>query len=71
MVKKLARQVDRNTETALLSGNTATARRLRGATDRGYLVNRQTHRGRPAWIVLADPMPEMLNLLPEPSELGA
>jgi hypothetical protein len=49
----------------------ATSRRLRGATDRGYLVNLETRRGRPARIVLGDPMPEMVKLLPEPGELAA
>jgi hypothetical protein len=34
-------------------------------------VNRETRRGRPGLIVLGDPMPEMVKLLPEPSELGA
>jgi hypothetical protein len=48
-----------------------TSRRLRDATDRGYLVNFETRRGRPARIVLGDPMPEMVKLLPEPGELGA
>jgi hypothetical protein len=47
-----------------------TSRRLRKATDRGYLVNLETRRGRPARIVLGDPMPEMVKLLPEPGELG-
>jgi hypothetical protein len=47
-----------------------TSRRLRDATDRGYLVNLETRRGRPARIVLGDPMPGMVKLLPEPSELG-
>jgi hypothetical protein len=49
----------------------ATSRRLRDATDRGYLVNLETRRGRPARIILGDPMREMLKLLPEPSELAA
>jgi hypothetical protein len=48
-----------------------TSRRLRDATDRGYLVNLETRRGPPARIVLGDPMPEMVKLLPEPGELGA
>ena len=48
----------------------ATSRRLRDATDRGYLANLETRRGRPARIVLGDPMPEMVKLLPEPGELG-
>jgi len=45
-----------------------TSRRLRDATDRGYLVNRDTRSGRPARIVLGDPMPEMVKLLPKPHE---
>ena len=44
---------------------------LRDATDRGYLVNLEIRRGRPARIVLGDPMPEMVKLLPEPGDLGA
>ena len=48
-----------------------TSRRLRQATEFGYLVNRETRGGRPARIVLGDPMPEMVKLLPEPGELGA
>jgi hypothetical protein len=36
-----------------------------------YLVNREISRGRPARIVLGDPMPEMVKLLPEPGELCA
>jgi hypothetical protein len=48
-----------------------TSRRLREAIDRGYLVNLETRRGRPARIVLGDPMPEMVKLLPEPGELDA
>jgi hypothetical protein len=34
-------------------------------------VNQETGRGRPAGIVLGDPMREMVELLPEPGELGA
>jgi hypothetical protein len=48
-----------------------TSRRLRDAANRGYLVNLETRRGRPARIVLGDPMPEMVKLLPEPAELAA
>jgi hypothetical protein len=47
-----------------------TSRRLRQATEFGYLVNLETRRGRPARIVIGDPMPEMVKLLPDPSELG-
>jgi hypothetical protein len=49
----------------------AASRRLRDATDRGYLVNWETRRGRPARIVLGDLMPEIVKLLPEPNELAA
>lgn len=49
----------------------AASRRLREAIDRGYLVNRETRKGRPARVVLGDPMPEMVKLLPEPDELAA
>ena len=48
----------------------ATSRRLREAVDRGYLVNLETRKGRPARIVAGDPMPEIMKLLPEPTELG-
>jgi hypothetical protein len=33
-------------------------------------ANRETRTGRPARIVLGDPMPEMVKLLPEPGELA-
>jgi hypothetical protein len=36
-----------------------------------YLVHLKTRRGRPARIVIGDPMPEMVRLLPEPGELAA
>jgi len=49
----------------------AASRRLREAIDRGYLLNRETRKGRPARVVLGDPMPEKVKLLPEPCELAA
>ena len=55
----------------LVLDKSVTGRRLRDATDRGYLVNLETRRGRPARIVRGDPMPEMVKLLPERGELGA
>ena len=48
-----------------------TSRRLRQATELGYLVNLETRRGRPARIVLGDPMSEIVKLLPEPAVLAA
>jgi DNA-binding transcriptional ArsR family regulator len=47
------------------------SRRLRQATELGYLVNRETRRGRPARLVLGDPMPEEVQVLPDPSESSA
>jgi hypothetical protein len=55
----------------LVLDKSVTSRRLRDATDRGYLVSLETRRGRPARIVLGDLMPEMVKLAPEPGELGA
>ena len=49
----------------------ATSRRVKDAADRGYLVNLETRRGRPARILLGDPMPDMVKLLPDPGELTA
>jgi hypothetical protein len=46
-----------------------TSRRVRYATERDYLVNRETRRGLPARIILGA-MPEMVKLLPEPGEFG-
>jgi hypothetical protein len=44
---------------------------VKDVADRGYLVNLETRRGRPARIVLGDPMPDMVKLLPDPGELTA
>jgi hypothetical protein len=57
--------------TKLALDKSATSRRLRDATDRGYLVNLETCRGRPARIVLGNPVPETAKLLAEPCELPA
>jgi hypothetical protein len=47
------------------------SRRLRQATDLGYLVNREPRSGRPARIVIGDPMPEEVQVLPDPHQLSA
>ena len=54
----------------LVLEKSVTSRGLRDAADRAYLINLETRRGRPARIVLGDPMPEMVKLLPEPGELA-
>jgi len=42
----------------------ATQRRVHAARERGYLVNLEEKRGRPARYVIGDPLPEELELLP-------
>jgi hypothetical protein len=44
----------------------AVSHRVRTAIGRGYLANRETGKGRPARIVLDDPMPDTIEILPAP-----
>ena len=55
----------------LVLDKSVTGRRLRDATERGYLVNLETRRDRPARIVPGDAIPEIVKLLPEAGELCA
>ncbi|MGH2667534.1 MAG: hypothetical protein ACRDH5_00150 [bacterium] len=48
----------------------ATSRRVRAAVAAGYLSNLETRRGRPARLVLGEPLPEDRPLLPGPDELA-
>ena len=48
----------------------AASRRVRAALSAGYLSNQETRRGRPARLVLGEPLPEDRPLLPTPEELG-
>ena len=50
---------------------TAAWRRARQALDRGYLKNLETGRGRPARLVLGEPMPEDTPILPSPEDLSS
>jgi hypothetical protein len=43
--------------------------RVRRAIERGFLVNREEKRGMPAKIALADPLPDELEILPDPALL--
>jgi hypothetical protein len=45
------------------------SRNVRAALDGGYLVNREDRAGRPHRLVLGDPLPDDLDLLPEPERL--
>src|SRR5882672_11458990 len=49
----------------------AVSRRLRQATELGYLVNRETRSGRPARIALGDALPDEVQVLPQPDQLAA
>lgn len=44
----------------------AAYRRLQVARERGYIVNQEERRGRPGRYVAGDPMPEKVDLLPQP-----
>jgi hypothetical protein len=46
-----------------------TSHRVRKAIDRGFLVNREEKRGKPARIVIGDPLPDEIQILPEVSAL--
>ena len=45
-------------------------RRVRAATEKGYLRNLETGRGRPARLVLGDALPDEVELLPSPERLA-
>lgn len=45
-------------------------RRVRVALDHGYLVNAETARGRPAKLVVGEPLPDEEPVLPTPDDLG-
>jgi hypothetical protein len=46
-----------------------TSHRVRKAIDRGFLVNREEKRGKPARIAIGDPLPDEIQILPEVSAL--
>jgi hypothetical protein len=56
---------------AAIGDKSAASRRLRQATGVWLPGEPGTRRGRPARIVVGDPMPEMVKLLPESAELAA
>jgi hypothetical protein len=48
----------------------AASRRVNIAISRGYLVNREDRRGRPARVSLGDPLPAEIEILPHPDRLA-
>jgi hypothetical protein len=49
----------------------AISRRVADALDRGYLRNLEDRKGRPARLVIGDPLPDELEVLPRPERLHA
>lgn len=47
----------------------ATSRRWQNARSRGYVKNLEERRGKPAQIVLGDPLPDEVEILPSPEQL--
>jgi hypothetical protein len=54
---------------ALNLDKNATYRRVQRAIEGGYVKNLEDRKGRPARLVIGDPMPEDREVLPEPQEL--
>jgi hypothetical protein len=48
----------------------ATSRRVRVATEKGYLVNLEERKGKPAQLVPGEPLPDEKPVLPAPDEVG-
>jgi hypothetical protein len=61
------RQTDLRTRLKL--DKSAISRRVADALDRGYLRNLEDKKGRPARLVLGDPLPDELEVLPAPERL--
>jgi hypothetical protein len=49
----------------------ATSRRWKNAQSRGYVKNLEEKKGKPARIVLGDPLPDKVEILPSPARLEA
>lgn len=56
--------------TVLEVDKSVASRRAKVAIEKGYLVNTQKQKGKPAQIVMGDPLPENIEVLPDPSKLG-
>jgi hypothetical protein len=57
-------------EKLLKLDRSATSRRVADGKSRGYLVNNETGKGRPARIALGDPMADDVEILPHPDKLA-
>ena len=61
------RQADLRTHLKL--DKSVISRRVADALDRGYLRNLEDRKGRPARLVMGDPLPDELDVLPQPDRL--
>jgi hypothetical protein len=73
-VTELSRRHDRPVSVTELAqrlklDKSATSRRVRVALDRGYLINTEDKRGRPAKLLPGEPLPTEEPILPSPDEL--
>jgi hypothetical protein len=62
------RQVD--VKAALLLDKSSISRRIADAIDAGFLRNMEDRKGRPARLVIGDPMPDDVEVLPTPDRLA-
>jgi hypothetical protein len=74
MVKRLRDETERDVTIAALADEleldkSAAWRRVRSAIDRGYLENQEDRKGRPAKLVVADALPDDIEILPAPERL--
>jgi hypothetical protein len=74
MVKRLRDETDRDVTIVGLAeelklDKSAAWRRVRSAMDRGYLDNKEDRKGRPAKLVVADALPDDIEILPTPQRL--
>jgi hypothetical protein len=74
MVMRLRDETERDVTIAGLAeelklDKSAAWRRVRSAIDRGYLDNQEDRKGRPAKLVVADALPDDIEILPVPERL--
>jgi hypothetical protein len=74
MVKRLRDETEKDVTIAGLAeelelDKSAAWRRVRSAIDRGYLENQEDRKGRPAKLVVADALPDDIEILPPPERL--
>jgi hypothetical protein len=74
MVERLRDETEKDVTIAMLAeelelDKSAAWRRVRSAVDRGYLENKEDRKGRPAKLVVADALPDDIEILPAPEQL--